>query len=56
MAEAITYAIGEAASYVAGVLIGRTFRVEPKRAQRIGEIVIIVLLAGVLIALTVIYS
>ena len=56
MAEAITYAIGEAASYVAGLIIGRTFRLEPKRAQRIGEIVILTLLSGLLIALTVIYS
>jgi len=56
MADAITYAIGEAASYVAGLIIGHTFHIEPKRAQRIGEIVLIALLAGVLIALTVIYS
>lgn len=56
MADAITYAIGEAASYLTGRLIGRTFRLEPKRAQRIGEMVLIVLLVGVLIALTVIYS
>lgn len=56
MAEAIACAIGEAASYVAGLFIGRTFSLDPKRAQRIGEIVILVLLAGVLIGLTVLYS
>jgi hypothetical protein len=56
MTDAITYAIGEAASYVASIFIGRTFHLEPKRAQRIGERVVFVLLAGALIALTVIYS
>lgn len=56
MADAITYAIGEVTSYLAGLLIGRTFRLDPKRAQRIGELVLLVLLAGVLIALTVTYS
>jgi len=54
--EAIIYAIGEAASYMVGALIGRTYRLEPKRAQRIGQTVIIVLFAGALIAFTVIYS
>ena len=56
MADAITWAIGEAAAYMAGLIVGRTFHIEPKRAQRIGEMVIVALLAGVLIAITVIYS
>jgi hypothetical protein len=56
MVDAITYAIGEAASYVVGIFLGRAFRLEPKRAQRIGALVVLALLAGVLIALTVIYS
>lgn len=56
MVDAIIYAIGEATAYVAGSIIGRTFRLEPKHAQRIGEIVVLVLLAAGIIALTVIYS
>jgi len=56
MADAIIFAIGEigeAASYVAGLILGRKFRLDPKHAQRIGEMIILVLVAGVLIALTV---
>lgn len=56
MVDVITYAIGELASYLAGLFIGRAFSLEPKRARRVGEIVLFVLLVGVLVAITVIYA
>lgn len=56
MVDAIICAIGEATAYLAGAIIGRTFRLEPKHAQRIGEIVVLVLLTGGLVTLTVLYS
>lgn len=56
MLDAIIYAIGGVTAYLAGAIIGRTFRLEPKHAQRIGEIVVLVLLVVGIIALTVIYS
>lgn len=56
LADAVVYAVGEAVSYAAGRVLGRSFNLDPKRAQRIGEIVVVAVLAIALIALTVIYS
>ena len=55
-ADAVTYAVGEAVTYIVGRILGRTFRLEPKRAQGIGEVVVITMIGGMLIALTVAYS
>lgn len=56
MGGVIVSAIGEAIAYLAGLVLGRTLRLEPRRAQRIGEAVVLAFLAGGLIVLTVIYS
>lgn len=54
--DAITYVVGEATAYVTGRIVGRTFAIEPKRAQRIGELVMLGALIIVLIIITLIYS
>ncbi len=54
--DATACAIGEAAAYLVGRIAGRTFRLEPKAAQRIGEYVVIgaIFAAGILV--TVVHS
>ena len=54
--DAIAYAVGETTAYVAGRIVGRTFAVERKRAQRVGEYVMIGALIIVLVTITLIYS
>lgn len=56
MIDVITSVIGEVFPYGTGLIIGRTFHMEPKRAQRIGEMFFIFLLSAILIVLTVFYS
>jgi hypothetical protein len=54
--DATAYAIGEAAAYLVGRVAGRTFHLEPKSAQRIGEYVVIGAIVGAAVLVTVIYS
>lgn len=56
MGESIAYAVGEIASYIAGMIIGRSFNLEPKHAQKVGEYVIFSIFIVLLIAITFIYS
>lgn len=54
--DAMAYAVGEATAYVTGRIVGRTFAIERKQAQRIGEYVMIGALIIVLLTITLIYS
>lgn len=54
--DATAYAIGETATYVVGQVAGRTFNLEPKKAQRIGGYIVISAIAGGAVLLTLIYS
>jgi len=54
--DATAYAIGETAAYVVGRIAGRTFHLEPKRARRIGEYIVIGVIVGAAVLITVIYS
>ncbi|MDR0775629.1 MAG: hypothetical protein LBE81_03200 [Azonexus sp.] len=52
----ITAWIGMFIARLAGLATGRTFDLPPKKAQAIGEWLIVAVFAGALIAITVIYS
>ena len=54
--DAITYAVAELTAYVAGKATGRVFRVKPKDAQRIGEYIVIGLIASAGLIITLVYS
>ncbi|MDA8259804.1 MAG: hypothetical protein M0Z99_29885 [Betaproteobacteria bacterium] len=54
--DAAAYAIGETSAYLVGRVAGRTFHLEPKKAQRIGEYIVIGAIAGAAVLVTVIYS
>jgi hypothetical protein len=54
--EAIALSFGELTCYLAGLVVGRTFDLPPKKAQAIGEYIILGLIAIVAVAVTVIYS
>jgi branched-subunit amino acid ABC-type transport system permease component len=54
--DATAYAIGETVAYLAGRVVGRTFHLEPKKAQRIGEYVVIGVIVGAAVFVTVAYS
>ncbi len=54
--DAPAYAIGETAAHVAGRIAGRTLNLEPKRAQRIGEYIVIGVIVGAAVLVTVIHS
>lgn len=54
--DAAAYAIGETAAYLVGRVAGRTFHLEPKRAQRIGEYVVLGVILGAAVLVTVVYS
>ena len=56
ISHAIVGAIGETAALVVGRIAGKTFNLEPKRAQRIGEIIVLCVIFGALILVTFIYS
>ena len=49
-------AIGETVAYLAGRVVGRTFQLEPKKAQRIGEYIVISVIVGAAVFVTVAYS
>jgi hypothetical protein len=54
--DAAAYAIGETAAYLVGWVAGRTFHLEPKKAQRVGECIVIGTFVGTAVLVTVIYS
>ena len=54
--DAISYAVAELAAYVAGKATGRVFKLQPKDAQRIGEYIIIRLIASAGLIVTLVYS
>lgn len=54
--EAVALSIGELAGYLVGLIVGRTFDLPPKKAQAIGEYLILGVIASAAIAITVIYS
>lgn len=56
MGDFIVCAIGDIASYLAGLIIGRSFNLEPKRAQKVGEYVIFSIFIGLIITITFVYS
>lgn len=54
--DAMTYAVGEAVARVLGWIAGRQFGMERKRAQRIGENIVIALIVGAGLMVTFYYS
>lgn len=48
--------LAEAAAFVLGKVIGRSFKLEPKRAERIGEWIILGVIAIAGITVTILYS
>ena len=56
MLEAVAVSLGELAGYLAGLAVGRTFDLPPKKAQAIGEYLILGVIASAAIAITAIYS
>jgi hypothetical protein len=54
--EAIALSFGEFAGYLAGLVVGRTFDLSPKKAQAIGEYLILALIVIAAVAVTVVYS
>ena len=42
--------------YVVGKVTGRAFKMDPKRAQRIGEYIVMAVIIGVRVAVTLAYS
>jgi membrane protein DedA with SNARE-associated domain len=54
--EAAACAIGEVVAYVVGRVVGRTFLLDPKKAQVIGEYVVIGAIVGAAVFVTVVYS
>lgn len=54
--EPLASAIGEFVAYLAGKILQRTFELEPKTAQTLGEYCVMAVLVGALVVVTVIYS
>ncbi len=54
--DAAAYAIGETVAYVVGRIVGRTFHINPKNAQAIGEYVVLGVIVGAAVFITVVYS
>ena len=54
--DAIPAAVAEIVAYVVGKITGRAFKMDPKRAQRIGEYIVMAVIIGVGVAVTVVYS
>lgn len=54
--EMLISAVGETVAYVAGRVVGRTFSIERKRAQTIGEIIVYSALVIALATITFVYS
>ena len=54
--DAIPAAIAEIVAYVVGKITRRAFKLDPKRAQRIGEYIVMAVIIGVGVAVTLVYS
>ena len=54
--DAVAYAIGEAAAWVAGRIIGRAFSLPPERAQALGEWLLVSVIVLAAVGITLIYS
>jgi len=54
--EAAALSIGEVAAYVVGLCAGKTFHLDPKKAQHIGEYIVLGVIFGAAVLVTVIYS
>ena len=54
--DAIPAAIAEIVAYVIGKVTGRAFKLELKRAQRIGEYIVMAVIIGAGVAVTLVYS
>ncbi len=53
---AVSYATGEFVVWLVGKIIGHTFGIEPKKAKKIGELVIFFVLIGEIVIITFMYS
>lgn len=53
---AIPAAVAEIVAYVIGKVTGRTFKLDPERAQRIGEYIVMAVIIGAGVAVTHEYS
>lgn len=56
LALALLTAIGDLCAYIVGKLIGRTFRLEPEQAWKIGELALALMVAAAAIVITLLYS
>ena len=54
--DAIPGAVAEIVAYVAGKVTGRVFELEPKKAQRIGEYIVIGFICSAGLVITLAYS
>ena len=54
--EALPGAVAEAAAFVLGKILKRSFKIEPERAQRIGEWIIMGVIVTAGLTVTIIYS
>lgn len=54
--EPLAVLIGEAAAYLVGLIVGRTFDLDAEKAQAIGEYVIVGIIAAAAVAVTFTYS
>nr|WP_294838387.1 hypothetical protein [uncultured Methylotenera sp.] len=54
--ETLVSVIGETLAYVIGKATGRTFHLDPKKAQKIGEYFVLGLFAIVAITITFVFS
>ena len=54
--EPIAGAVGELSACVLGRVVGRTFNLDGRKAQRIGEHVILAVVLGTAVILTVMFS
>lgn len=56
LALALLTTIGDLCAYIVGKLIGRTFRLEPEQAWKIGELALALMVAAAAIVITLLYS
>lgn len=54
--DALPTLVAEIVAYVIGKVIGRPFRLDAKRAQRIGEYLVIAVVLGAGVIVTLVYS
>ena len=54
--EALPAAIGEATAFLLGKVLRRVYKLEPKRAERLGEWIVLGIITVAGLAVTLIYS